>query len=119
MHNNNKAANLQPKQSYKNNKNKHQGTPATKKHSRGTHTPAEQKVDRMESKGSLEASGEGGVVNYAGHGEHTPAREIYAQARGTHAPARALLVNDWAAALGSKGAGDDDRMARVGPGLPE
>jgi hypothetical protein len=76
-------------------------------------------VDHIELKGSLEASGKGGVVNYAGHGEHTLAREIYAQARGTHAPVRALLVNDWAAALGSKEAGDDDRMVRVGPGLPE
>ena len=42
----------------------------------------------MESEGSLEASGDGGVVNYAGHGEH--------------APARAMLVNDQATALGSR-----------------
>jgi hypothetical protein len=87
------------------NKNKHQGMPVTKKHGRGTHTPVEQKVERKESEGSLEANGEGGVVNCSGRGEH--------------APTTALLVNDQAAALGSRGAGDDDGMARVGAGLPE
>jgi hypothetical protein len=73
----------------------------------------------MESEGSLEASGDGGVVNYAGRGEHTPACEIHAQARGTHALVHAMLVNDRVAALGGRGAGDDDGMARVGPDLPE
>jgi hypothetical protein len=53
----------------------------------------------MESEGSLEASGDDGVVNCAGRGEHALAREIHAQARGTHAPARVMLVNDRAAAL--------------------
>ena len=48
----------------------------------------------MEAKESLEAKGDGGVVNCAGHGEHAPAREIHTQVRGTHAPARALLEND-------------------------
>ena len=62
-------------------------------------------MDHVESEGSLEASGEGGMVNYAGRGEHTPTR--------------VLLVNDRAAALGSRGAGDYDGMARVGPGLPD
>jgi hypothetical protein len=46
-------------------------------------------VDRKESEG-----GDGGMVNCAGCGEHTPAREIHAQVRGTHAPARVMLVND-------------------------
>jgi hypothetical protein len=30
----------------------------------------------VESEGSLEASGEGGVVNCAGRGEHVPEREM-------------------------------------------
>jgi len=76
-------------------------------------------MDRMELEGSLEASDDGGVVNCVGRGEHTLACEIHAQARGTHALARAMLVNDRAAAFWSKGAYDDDVMARVGPGLPE
>jgi hypothetical protein len=71
-------------------------------------------VDRKESKG-----GDGGMVNCAGRGEYTPVREIRVQARGTHTLARAMLVNDRAAALGSRGVDDDDGMARLGPGLLE
>jgi hypothetical protein len=39
----------------------------------------------------------------ARHGEHTLVHEIHPQTRGTHASARALLVNDKAATLGSRG----------------
>ena len=77
--------------------------PVTKKHSRGTHTLAKQKVDRMELEGSLEANGDGGMVNCAGRGEHASAREIHTQVHGTHAPAHAMLVNDQAMALGRRG----------------
>jgi hypothetical protein len=63
-------------------------------------TPVEQEADCKESEG-----GDGGMVNCAGCGEH--------------APVRAMLGNDRAVALGSKGAGDDDGMVRVGSGLPE
>ena len=77
------------------------------------HTPAKQKVDCME------ASGDGGVVNCAGRGEHASTREIHAQAHGTHAPTCAMLVNDRVAALESRGASDDDGMGRVSPGLPK
>jgi hypothetical protein len=59
-------------------------------------------VDRKELEG-----GDGEMVNCLGHGEH-------ASARGSHVPARAMLVNDRVAALGSRGANDDDGMARVG-----
>jgi hypothetical protein len=71
-------------------------------------------VDRKESEG-----GDRRMVNCVGRGEHAPACEIRTQARGTHASACAILVNDRAATLGSRGAGDDDGMARVGPSLPE
>jgi hypothetical protein len=38
-----------------------------------------------------------------GHGEHASVHEIHPQTRGTHASVHALLVNDRAATLGSKG----------------
>jgi hypothetical protein len=57
----------------------------------------------MELEGSLEASGDNGVVNCAGRGEHALTREIHAQAHGTHSLSCAMLVNDRAAMLGSRG----------------
>jgi outer membrane biosynthesis protein TonB len=102
----------------KNNKNKHQERRRPKT-TAGEHTPAEQKMGRMESEGGQEARGGGGEVSCTGHGAHAPACEIHAQTRGTHAPAGAMLESDWAAALGSRGAGDDDGTARVSSGSPQ
>jgi hypothetical protein len=101
-----------------NNKNKHHEHRRPKT-TAGEHTPAEQKMDHMESERSLEARGGSGEVNCTGRGAHAPERENHAQARGNHAPGRAMLENDRVATLGSRGAGDDDGMARVSSGPPE
>jgi hypothetical protein len=101
-----------------NNKNKHQER-RQPKNTAGEHTSTKQKMGRMESEGRQETRGGGGEVNCTDCGAHAPAHEIHAQARGNHAPGRAMLENDRVATLGSRGAGDDDGMARVSSGAPE
>jgi hypothetical protein len=66
-----------------------------------------------------------GVVNTLRHvrsallAEGGDSEMVNCAGRGEHAPARAMLVHDQVAVLGSRGAGDDDGMVRVGSSLPE